>query len=198
MSNYQKIIRKIETEWFMEPETEIYHIDFVGNWLKKQPNLNFKMRTILIEWLCDVAYSKNCLNAIPFAIFITDYYLNTSNIFFREYYQLLGICALSISNFILNNMKNIDTDYCVFVCDKAYNENEIDEMFVNIVNKTNNKLHIFNFNINKTTTNSNILKSALTSLTPRYTYKKLQDQLNNYFGIDELEVEDPEVEDELE
>jgi hypothetical protein len=185
MASFQNVMANIKI--LLEPEVEIKHIDFIADWSKKRKDLNFKMRKILVEWLCDVGLKYNCLNAIPFCVILTDYYLNRIDVI-RKNLQSVGICSLIISNYILNNNTNINDVIAVYITAEAYSKDEIYTMLKNIISTCENKINPFNFYIEPSYINNQTLQMALTSINPRYTYKKLRKVLETYF-YDEPEIE---------
>ena len=97
------------------------------NYFKIQPDINSKMRAILIDWLIDVHLKFNFKQeTLYITIYIIDTYLSKEKIE-RCNFQLLGVTALSIAckqNEILFRKLN---EY-VYITDNAYTEQDIKDM----------------------------------------------------------------------
>ena len=129
---YGKQIPKeyISDIWYTLKEQQ--HFDSF-NYVQNQPELNEKMRAILIDWLVDVHHKfKLQTETLYLAVSIIDRYVNKKTIQ-RNKYQLLGITAL----FIASKFEEIfypDLDNYVYVTDNTYLKKEILAMERDIVN----------------------------------------------------------------
>ena len=106
---------------------------------KKQPEINSKMRTILINWIIEVHYKFHLLNETLFiCVKILDKYLSQKTIE-RKYLQLLGITSLYISakyeEIYAPSAKDL-----IYMTDNAYSKEDMIRMESDILN-------VINFNI---------------------------------------------------
>jgi len=108
-------------EWFRERElvTAVQ-----SNFMEKQPHINEKMRSILIDWLADVHLK---FKLVPETLFLTvnliDRYLERK-VTSRNNLQLVGVSALLIASkyeeIYFPEMRDL-----VYVCDRAYTKEHI-------------------------------------------------------------------------
>ena len=105
----------------------------------KQPELNIKMRTILINWLIEVHYKFHLLDETLFiCIKILDLYLSKKTIE-RKHLQLLGITSL----FIAAKYEEIyapKANNLIFMTDNAYSKEDM-------ITMENDILNVINFNL---------------------------------------------------
>lgn len=72
---------------------------YVKCWLKKQPNLDYNMRSNLISYLCAISQPIRSIGVVPLAMILCDKYLDVKkNISNYTEYTIIGICCLSIAN----------------------------------------------------------------------------------------------------
>lgn len=110
-------------------------------YMKKQPDLKIKMRSILICWLMDV---HDALDSVPETLYLTinllDRYLERKQIP-RKKLQLVGITAFFLaSKYEHVTEPNIST--MVKLCDKKYTKEEILEMEQNMLNTLNYRITV--------------------------------------------------------
>ena len=112
------------TTFIRENETE--HLPEYG-YMKKQADINEKMRAILIDWLIEVHY-KFKLN--PDTLFITiniiDRYLSVKPVK-RQVLQLVGVTAMLIASKYEDIYPPPIQDF-VYITDNAYTQKDILEM----------------------------------------------------------------------
>lgn len=110
-----------------------------ANYLEYQPEINEKMRSILIDWLIDVNNRFNFKDETFYAtIYIIDSYLGKKFIQ-RKRFQLLGITSLFISSKFHEIYFRRLSDYA-YITDNAYTLDEIKYMEEEILQTLN-----FNF-----------------------------------------------------
>jgi hypothetical protein len=102
----------------------------------RQPNINNKMRAILIDWLIEVHLKFNFTQETLFlTVFIIDAYLSYQKIE-RYNFQLLGVSALFIASkeneIYFKKLKEYS-----YITDNTYSEEEIKKMEFNILNTLN-------------------------------------------------------------
>lgn len=163
----------------------------ICEWKYMQPDINYKMRDMLIDWMCKVSIIKkyNCLNSIPFAVIISDLFLTQTIFLSRNTYQLIGICSLTIANYIINNSLTIDDKEASYLTDGTYTPKEVCNMLKNIIKACENRLEVFTFK-NVDYNHIDVLSKILTLLTPKYDYKTMEKYLSKYFPTVDLECED--------
>jgi len=109
--------------------------------LKVQKDINEKMRGILIDWLVEVHLKFKLLpETLYLTINIIDRYLAKTNIN-RSKLQLVGISAM----FIATKYEEIYPPECkdfIYITDKAYNEDDLIEMELDILQKLDMNLTI--------------------------------------------------------
>lgn len=107
---------------------EIYYNDSLNqNYFKQQKEINYKMRTILIDWITEIHYKLRLKEETFYsAIYLIDAYLSKKKIS-RNNFQLLGITSLLISS-KLNEIYSIRIKDYSFFTDYAYNTEEIINM----------------------------------------------------------------------
>ena len=105
-------------------EEKIINSEIKSNYLEYQPEINEKMRTILIDWLIDVNSRFHFKEETLYAtIYIIDSYLSKKFIE-RKRFQLLGITSLLIASKLNEIYFRRITDYAL-ITDNAYSQNEI-------------------------------------------------------------------------
>jgi len=104
--------------------------------MKKQGDINEKMRAILIDWLVDVHLKFNLVNETLFlTVNLIDRYLEQKEVS-RQKLQLVGITSM----FIASKYEEIyppDLRDFVYVTDKAYTKKEILKMESDILKELN-------------------------------------------------------------
>lgn len=108
-----------------------------------KPEINEKMRTILVDWMTEVAeeYKMNS-ETLFLAVNFIDRYLSTKTII-RSRFQLLGTAALFISS-KYEEIYPPDVHEFVYITDNAYDKNDILAMEAKI-------LQVLDFNISSPT-----------------------------------------------
>ncbi len=108
----------------------------VHTYMSKQPEINDKMRSILVDWLIDVHFKFGFTDETLFmTISIIDRYLSVSQIT-RTNFQLLGITALMIAC----KHEEIDLpkiDDFIYITDNAYKKPEVIKMENDVLSKLN-------------------------------------------------------------
>ena len=98
----------------------------------KQTDINFKMRSILIDWLVEVHYKFKLFPSTLFlCVNILDRYLEKVPIM-RSKLQLVGVTSL----FIACKFEEVyppEVRECVYITDYAYDREEVLEMETNIL-----------------------------------------------------------------
>lgn len=108
-------------------EEKIINSEINPNYLEYQPEINEKMRTILIDWIIDVNNGFNFKEETLYtAIYIMDSYLS-KKIIQRKRLQLLGITSLFIASKLNEIYFRRISDY-VFITDNTYTQDEIKHM----------------------------------------------------------------------
>ena len=106
------------------------------NYMKKQKEINEKMRSILVDWIIDVHFKFGFTDETLFmTISIIDRYLSITTIS-RSNFQLLGITALMIAC----KHEEIDLpkiDDFIYITDNAYVKNEVIKMENDVLSKLN-------------------------------------------------------------
>lgn len=94
------------------------------DYMNNQPDINSKMRSILVDWLVDVHLKFELLpQTLHVAISLLDRYLQSTKIT-RTQLQLTGIACLMIASKIEEVYVPMVKDY-LSVCDNAYNNKEL-------------------------------------------------------------------------
>ena len=105
-------------------EEDIINLEIDANYLEYQPEINEKMRAILIDWLIDVNnrfhYKEETLYT---TIYIMDRYLS-KKVIKRKRFQLLGITSLFIASKLNEIYFRRISDYS-FISDNTYTQDEI-------------------------------------------------------------------------
>ena len=113
----------------IEPKSEY-------NYMKKQKEINEKMRSILVDWIIDVHFKFGFTDETLFmTISIIDRYLSVTQIT-RSNFQLLGITALMIAC----KHEEIDLpkiDDFIYITDNAYVKSEVIKMENDVLSKLN-------------------------------------------------------------
>ena len=108
----------------------------VHTYMSKQPEINDKMRSILVDWLIDVHFKFGFTDETLFmTISIIDRYLSVCQIT-RSNFQLLGITALMIAC----KHEEIDLpkiDDFIYITDNAYKKYEVIKMENDVLSKLN-------------------------------------------------------------
>lgn len=121
---------------YIKRETEID-----DTYMIRQPHLNFKMRSILIEWLSEVAATKKRLphEVIGMSVMLIDQFLE-KKVVLRPKLQLVGIMALRLAIKYETRDEDLEVDECIYFSDNAYLKDECIEMEMTI-------LKVLNFNL---------------------------------------------------
>ncbi len=125
-------------------EEAIYKVD--QNYMKKQSDINEKMRAILIDWIIDVHLKFKLLTETLFlTVNLVDRYLSLKTIQ-RNKLQLLGVAALMIAS-KYEEIYAPDVRDFVYITDDAFTKEEILQMELEI---------LLDLDFNVTTPTSNI------------------------------------------
>ncbi len=109
--------------YYQHREKEFAVHDYMGN----QPEVNHPMRAILVDWLVEVQESFELNHeALYTAVKILDIYMSRAEVP-KEELQLVGATACLIACKIDERLPPMLDDF-VYVCDDAYNRNQIMEM----------------------------------------------------------------------
>ena len=103
------------------------HRAVVGPYLSAQPEINERMRSILVDWLCEVHHKckmKFHLDALYLTINIVDRYLAANTKVLRKKLQLVGVTALLIAT-KYEEIYPMELNDLVYVCDRAYSKVEV-------------------------------------------------------------------------
>lgn len=106
-------------------------------YMSRQPHLNYKMRTILIQWLSDVKRLPH--EVIFMSVMLIDKFLE-KKVVLRQKLQLLGIMALRLAIKYESRNNDLVIDECIHLCDNAYTREECREMEMVILNVLNYNL----------------------------------------------------------
>jgi hypothetical protein len=103
------------------------------DYMKEQPELNEKMRTIMVEWLVDIHQKFNLkIETLFLAIDIIDRYLMIKRLK-RANFQLLGATSI----FLASKYEEIyypEIRDIIYICDRLYDKNDILNMEFEILN----------------------------------------------------------------
>ena len=118
------------------------------NYMNNQIDINKKMRKILINWLIEVHLKfKLKENTLFLTINLIDNFLSKNNNLNRKFLQLIGISSLLIASKYEEIFPPKINDL-IFICDYAYNKNEIlnmENLILNSIDFNVNFPTIFNF-----------------------------------------------------
>mmetsp|Transcript_37090 Transcript_37090/g.42317 ORF Transcript_37090/g.42317 Transcript_37090/m.42317 type:complete len:349 (-) Transcript_37090:212-1258(-) len=116
-------------QYFREKESSVL---VRPTYMKSQPNINEKMRGILVDWLVEVHLK---LKLVPETLYLTvnliDRYLERQNIF-KKSLQLVGVTCLLIAS-KYEEIYPPELRDLVYICDKTYKRKEIVHMEYNIL-----------------------------------------------------------------
>ena len=117
-------------------EEKIINSKINSNYLEFQPEINEKMRTILIDWLLDANNKFKFKEETLYAtIYILDSYLS-KKLIQRKRFQLLGITSLLIASKLNEIYFRRISDYA-FITDNTYTQDEIKLMEEDILKTLN-------------------------------------------------------------
>uniref|UniRef100_A0A1B6DRU9 Uncharacterized protein n=1 Tax=Clastoptera arizonana TaxID=38151 RepID=A0A1B6DRU9_9HEMI len=95
-----------------------------ANYMRRQPDVTYSMRTILIDWLVEVAMEYKLLNeTLHIAVYIIDRFLSIMSVV-RSKLQLLGTTAM----FIASKYEEIyppDVNEFVYITDETYTKKKV-------------------------------------------------------------------------
>ena len=110
--------------WFREREVIT---STKPTYMEKQPHINSKMRSILVDWLVEVHLK---FKLVPETLYLTvniiDRYLDTERVS-RPKLQLVGVTALLLAS-KYEEIYPPELRDLVYICDRAYSKGEILEM----------------------------------------------------------------------
>jgi len=116
-------------QYFREKESSVL---VRPTYMKSQPNINEKMRGILVDWLVEVHLK---LKLVPETLYLTvnliDRYLERQNIF-KKSLQLVGVTCLLIAS-KYEEIYPPEVRDLVYICDRAYTNVDIIQMEGNIL-----------------------------------------------------------------
>ena len=118
------------------------------NYMNNHLDINKKMRKILINWLIEVHLKfKLKPNTLFLSINLIDNFLSKINNLNRKFLQLVGISSLLIASKYEEIFPPKTNDF-IFICDYAYNKNELlhmENLILNSIDFNINFPTIFNF-----------------------------------------------------
>ena len=176
----KKIISKLEVALKHEGIVDRY-------WSRQHPDLNFAMRAILYDWLQEVAVElKISREVFQLAIYISDKYLSIHTNVKRSELQLVGSCCFVLASAVDEDaFNNVSMDDFVYLCDNAYNKNQVKLMFKKMI-----KTFFDDHNEVKHTTKKNDVNVGIFVPTPylflRLCEKELLKQLHKQNASDEF------------
>jgi cyclin B len=98
-----------------------------SDYMRFQSDINFKMRSILIDWLIDVHFKfKLCSKTLYLCINIVDRFMSTKSIV-RQKLQLLGITSMLLAS-KYEELYAPETKDFVYISDNAYTKDDIFKM----------------------------------------------------------------------
>lgn len=98
-----------------------------SDYMRFQSDINFKMRSILIDWLIDVHFKfKLCSKTLYLCINIVDRFMSTKSII-RQKLQLLGITSMLLAS-KYEELYAPETKDFVYISDNAYTKDDIFKM----------------------------------------------------------------------
>jgi len=125
-------------EHFRERET---HTSTKPTYMAKQPHINEKMRSILVDWLVEVHLKfKLVPETLYLTINIIDRYLDTEKVS-RPKLQLVGVTSLLIAS-KYEEIYPPELRDLVYICDRAYSKQEILEMEETVLKALHYKITI--------------------------------------------------------
>ena len=105
------------------------HRAVVGPYLHRQQQINANMRAILVDWLCEVHHKWEYRpETLYLAVNIVDRYIAKKGAT-KTTLQLVGSCALLIAS-KYEEIFPVPVFDLVYVCDGAYDNTDVSEMFV--------------------------------------------------------------------
>ena len=115
---------------YLKSRLPLYNVD--AGYMAHQPDINVRMRAILIDWLIDVCLKFKLL---PQSLFMTvnlvDRYLTVKQVS-RQELQLLGVACLMITGKYEEIYPPVLKDY-VAVCDNAYKREDVLRMEADVL-----------------------------------------------------------------
>jgi hypothetical protein len=101
-------------------KNELLNLNMRSNYMSRQPELNWKMRDLLIDWVIEVHGKYNMFSETLYqTVILIDEYLASGEIIKRQSLQAVGIVALKISS-ANNNDRVVTNEEMIYVCAGAY------------------------------------------------------------------------------
>ena len=117
-------------------DEKLSNLKINSNYMKKQNNINDKMRAILVDWLIEVHRNYNFKRKTLFqTIYIIDLYLSYE-IVHKEHLQLLGVASLLISA-KENEVIYPSLEEFISITDNAYNKSQLLKMEIHVLKALN-------------------------------------------------------------
>lgn len=115
---------------YLQSRLSLYHVD--AGYMSRQPDINLRMRAILVDWLVDVCLKFKMLPQTLFmAVNLVDRYASVKQVS-RQELQLLGVACLMITGKYEEIYPPVLKDY-VAVCDNAYKREDVLRMEADIL-----------------------------------------------------------------
>ena len=103
-----------------------------ANYMSEQPDINYKMRAILVDWLITVHLKfKLAAETLFLCVNLIDRYLSRKEIE-RKYLQLVGVCALMIASKYEEIYPPLLKDF-IYITDKAYTAEQLLKMEIDML-----------------------------------------------------------------
>ena len=110
-------------------------------YIKNQPDLNEKMRAILVDWLIEVHLKfKLVPEALHLTVNLVDRYLDIDEVVSRRKLQLVGMAAIFIAAKFEDQWPPELRDL-VYICDRAYSKDEILDMETKMLTKLDYRIN---------------------------------------------------------
>jgi G2/mitotic-specific cyclin-B, other len=103
-----------------------------ASYMQDQPDINYKMRAILIDWIVGVHFKFKLLSETLFlCVNLIDRYLSKKEVE-RKYLQLIGVCALMVASKYEEIYPPQLKDF-IYVTDKAYTPEQLIKMEIDML-----------------------------------------------------------------
>lgn len=117
-------------------DEKLSNLKINSNYMKKQNNINDKMRAILVDWLIEVHRNYNFKRKTLFqTVYIIDLYLSYELVY-KENLQLLGVASLLISA-KENEVIYPSLEEFISITDNAYNKSQLLKMEIHVLQALN-------------------------------------------------------------
>lgn len=114
-----------------------YSID--PSYMKKQTNINGRMRHIIIKWMIFIAAEKRLQpRTTNMAIILLDKYLSMTNVMISDLVAISCVCLLIATK--MEETKCLKLEYLIKICDELYTEKYLLDLEISILNKLSYRL----------------------------------------------------------